>query len=169
MANYYVPKKNRCPGCLTIGNGNLTFATSSSMNTNSVTSRMVYNVSKSQQTSAVIQKKGSGNIKKHGSGGNSYAAYLAKKTGNILCCDCCQQLTFEVTAGAEVIIGATVTGNISGNSGIIQSISGSAPSQVIIIKLNVCSKPLTSADDNKIDIGGEPQTSLNVNTIVECP
>ncbi len=99
MANYYVPKKNRCR-CITGISGETpstlccsfsdvklrNYATSSSMNTNSVTSRMVYNVHQSQQTSAAIQKKGSGNIKKHGSGGNSYAAYLAKKTGNIDCC-----------------------------------------------------------------------------------
>jgi len=97
MANYYVPKKNRCrcfsgisgeaPPCCSFNNTTLrNYATSSSMNTNSITSRMVYQVYTSQQTNAVIQQKGSGNIKKHGSGGNSYAAYLAKKTGNIDCC-----------------------------------------------------------------------------------
>ena len=88
MPSFYVPKKNRCPGCLSIGYGKLNFATSSSVNTNNVGANTVYQVSKSQDTPSVEEKKGKGNTQKRGSGGNSYAAYLAKKRGqiNTNCC-----------------------------------------------------------------------------------
>jgi len=35
---------------------------------------------------AAVAIKGSGNLRKKGSGGASYAAYLARKTGKIGCC-----------------------------------------------------------------------------------
>lgn len=58
--------------------------TSSSLYFNIKNSKHVYNSEESQNS---ITEKGQGNTKKRGSGGNSYAAYLAKKQGKIYC-DC---------------------------------------------------------------------------------
>ena len=121
MPSFYVPKKNRCPGCLPIGNSKLTFATNSSMNAIKLASKTVYGVSTTQNTPAVQAKKGSGNRQKRGSGGNSYYAYLAKKTGSILCCDCCQEIVFSDFSGWDhhPNVGDIIIGNGSGATGII--------------------------------------------------
>ena len=77
MPSYFVPKKNRCPngGCPSVALGMLNFATSSSYNTSVVGNKTVY-------TNNIAGKD---NTVKQGSGGNSYAAYLARKKGG---CDC---------------------------------------------------------------------------------
>lgn len=38
------------------------------------------------ESTLAVLSKGSGNLRKKGSGGASYAAYLARKTGKIGCC-----------------------------------------------------------------------------------
>ena len=57
----------------------------SSLMTSILGNKHVYNSEISQESYKDI--KGSGNTKKHGSGGNSYANYLAKKKG-ISNCNC---------------------------------------------------------------------------------
>lgn len=82
---YYVPKKNRCncysTECCQYGNGQLCFASTSSQKTQTKTSTSVYSTDKTQQMGGKFKS----NRQKRGSGGNSYAAYLARKTGNIKC------------------------------------------------------------------------------------
>lgn len=55
----------------------LTFATKSSIVTKEKRALMVYSSDKTEN----VAKKGSGNLRKHGSGGNSYEGYLSKKLG----------------------------------------------------------------------------------------
>ena len=60
----------------------------SSMMANILGSKHIFATSISQQTPEAILKKGSGNIQKQGSGGNSYNTYIMKKKGMISCnCD----------------------------------------------------------------------------------
>ena len=74
---YFVHKKNRCSkgGCAFFKCSYCCFATSSSMNTQTKTAKTVY------ATPFVNNKT------KRGSGGNSYAGYLARRVGHIKC-DC---------------------------------------------------------------------------------
>ena len=76
---YFVQKKNRCKNgqCVAYKCAYCCFATSSSQNTQTLTAKTV---------------QGSGGIStnktKRGSGGNSYAGYLARRVGQIKCgCD----------------------------------------------------------------------------------
>jgi len=85
--SYYVPKRNRCFGCPAVGNGTLCFGTLTSISTATLAASTVYTVTQSQNNPAVEAKKGRGNRQKRGSGGSSFAAYMARKVGNIKC-DC---------------------------------------------------------------------------------
>ena len=72
---YFVQKKNRCKNgtCTSYTCQYCCFATSSSMHTQTKSAKTVYaNAFKN-------------NITKRGSGGNSYAGYLARRVGNIKC------------------------------------------------------------------------------------
>lgn len=107
MAGYYVAKGNRCgayhcgscyynncsssssvsendliciPECYVAGF--LEFAVSSSEHSQTRSGKIVH----FSETQLNTQKKGVGNRVKRGSGGNSYAAYLAKKRGKLSCC-----------------------------------------------------------------------------------
>ncbi len=65
----------------------LTFATTSSKQNDIRSSIQVYKTETQQDNNPnVVEQKGSGNIKKRGSGGNSYASYLAKKRGGLISC-----------------------------------------------------------------------------------
>jgi hypothetical protein len=55
----------------------LQFSTKSSISTKEKRVLTVYSSEKNEDA----VKKGSGNVRKHGSGGNSYYAYLSKKIG----------------------------------------------------------------------------------------
>jgi hypothetical protein len=97
MANYYVPKKNRCPcyegggstPCVDTAGANYTktnffyIPNNSSMNMLLKRSNQVYTSSLNESTT-----KGQGNIKKQGSGGNSYVSYLSRKVGKQGCVQC---------------------------------------------------------------------------------
>ena len=88
MPGYYVPKKNRCKDgvCMTRPPISLLFATSSSLYTSVKSAKAVattYDENKSSSDSIV--GKSEGNIIKQGSGGNSYAGYLARKKGTSYC------------------------------------------------------------------------------------
>lgn len=92
MPSYYNTKKPRCTTCSTeAGVQNwtpffLTFATTSSLRSGKQSAETVYTVETTQdQNPNAVALKGSGNIKKHGSGGNSYASYIAKKKGEFFC------------------------------------------------------------------------------------
>jgi hypothetical protein len=102
--SYYVAKKNRCPNCSSCNDYDpsncgtceptncmspftLIFATTSSNQNDIRSSIQVYKTEIQQDNNPfVVQKKGRGNIKKRGSGGNSYASYLAKKRGGLISC-----------------------------------------------------------------------------------
>jgi hypothetical protein len=78
---YYVPKKNRC-SCLLLGIN----VGPCSYKTIPAKKCSIYSKYKSSSTVYSSEKresieKGVGNIKKHGSGGNSYSAYLSNKIG----------------------------------------------------------------------------------------
>jgi hypothetical protein len=92
MPSYYVAKKNRCPcdisgSCACMSPFNLTFATQSSLFSSIKTSLIVNKTYNENKNIENIIGKGEGPVRKVGSGGNSYAAYLAKKRG-VLYCDC---------------------------------------------------------------------------------
>lgn len=78
---YYIPKKNRC-SCLLLGInvGPCSYRTVPAIKS-SIHSKYksATNVYSSELRESI--EKGQGNIKKHGSGGNSYSAYLANKIG----------------------------------------------------------------------------------------
>jgi hypothetical protein len=95
--SYYVAKKNRCPTCADCSPSSsncispflLSFAITSSKQNDIVSSKQVYKTETQQDSNPlVVQQKGIGNTKKRGSGGNSYASYLAKKRGEYYVCDC---------------------------------------------------------------------------------
>jgi len=82
---YYIPKKNRCR-CIDIsgcGPCNIftTFAVSSSLNTSIKASNTIF-ISHNN----LDEEKGTGNLVKKGSGGNSYYDRIQKLKGNINCC-----------------------------------------------------------------------------------
>lgn len=88
MASYYIPKKNRCQNgaCMSNPASNLLSATSSSVHSSTTSSKTVANTYDSTKTvSSSIVGKGQGNARKQGSGGNSYADYLARKKGTSYC------------------------------------------------------------------------------------
>ena len=88
MASYYVPKKNRCQNGLCMCNSicGVSSATSSSVQSSTTSSKTVATTYDSTKTvSSSIVGKGQGNARKQGSGGNSYADYLARKKGIIYC------------------------------------------------------------------------------------
>lgn len=86
MPNYYVPKKNRCKDgpCMTMPD-NLLFATSSSINSSIKSSKTAHTTYDENKDITNVIGKGEGNIRKQGSGGNSYAGYLARKKGATYC------------------------------------------------------------------------------------
>ena len=74
----YFLHRNRCFSCPTPKGPYLCFATSSSLYTQSKTAKSTYvdgNTFKDNKT-------------KRGSGGNSYAGYLARRVGELKCSDC---------------------------------------------------------------------------------
>lgn len=88
MPGYFVPKKNRCLGgeCMSMPPSSLLFATSSSIHSSIKSSRTVSTTyEENKNVSSSIIGKGEGNTRKQGSGGNSYAAYLARKKGTSYC------------------------------------------------------------------------------------
>jgi hypothetical protein len=93
MPSYYVAKKNRCPcdlsgNCACMSPFNLTFATQSSLFSLIKASKIVNKTNnENKNIDNMIVGKGEGNIRKLGSGGNSYSDYLAKKRG-VQYCDC---------------------------------------------------------------------------------
>lgn len=93
MPGYYVAKKNRCScdfsgNCGCMSPFNLTFATQSSLFSLIKASKVVNKTNnENKNIDNFIVGKGEGNIRKLGSGGNSYADYLAKKRG-VQYCDC---------------------------------------------------------------------------------
>lgn len=91
MPDYYVPKKNRCP-CADCCNGGTSIypntykCRNSSLHMRDTDAKTVYAVDKTIEGKGYKQVgKSDGNRKKMGSGGNSYAAYLAKRVGKQLC------------------------------------------------------------------------------------
>lgn len=90
MPSYYIPKKDRCPCDGSEINSscqkpfNLMFATSSSVNSSNLNSKVVYTSYESSKHSQGIGK-GEGNTRKMGSGGNSYSDYISRKKGIQLC------------------------------------------------------------------------------------
>ena len=103
---YYVPKKNRCKiSCPVSGSTQpsrhelLFKSTLSSINAYNTGAKNVYSAFRSQHSNglALYANKGTGNLQKRGSGGNSYAAYLARIKGDLLCC-CCQEIDIGVTS-----------------------------------------------------------------------
>lgn len=86
MPSYYVPKKNRCNGCsgITIGVGVSSFSQTTGIPSSSqnqiVNGKEVYTFYQTLTPSA-LQQKGLGNTMKKGSGGSSYADYMARKKG----------------------------------------------------------------------------------------
>ena len=87
--SYYVPKKNRCCNTPCTSPFNLTFAVSSSLNTSVLSSKTEYTTyEENKNVSSNIIGKGVGNTRKQGSGGNSYAGYLARLKGNKYCNNC---------------------------------------------------------------------------------
>lgn len=93
--SYYVAKKNRCPSCADCSLNacwspvQLLFAINSSKQNDIISSKHVYRTETQQDLNPfVVEQKGTGNIKKRGSGGNSYASYLARKRGEFYSCDC---------------------------------------------------------------------------------
>ena len=78
---YFVQKKNRCKNleCVSYTSPYLCFATSSSAHTTTKTAENTY----ADGNSFV------NNTTKRGSGGNSYAGYLARKVGHIKCTKNC--------------------------------------------------------------------------------
>ena len=81
MPSYYVARKGRCklscPAVRPTPTETLFKARSSSVNTKRLSSLTAIK-NYSNQTQA---QKNNGNVQKRGSGGNSYAAYLARKVG----------------------------------------------------------------------------------------
>lgn len=91
MPSYYVPKKNRCScsdgSCCDVPIF-LNYSTLSSINASVEKSKTVYYTdTQNASASTTITGKGVGNVRKQGSGGNSYDAYLAKKKG-LQYCNC---------------------------------------------------------------------------------
>lgn len=85
MAGYWVPKKNRC-GCLDCSGSscnsfNVVYvkSKSGSLFSQLKSSKTAYVAGNLEPTSEKLSIKS--NVRKHGSGGNSYAAYLARKVG----------------------------------------------------------------------------------------
>lgn len=92
MPGYYVPKKNRCYNTTTGATScfsppaQLFFAVNSSKQNDLRQSKTVNYVETNQDNNpSAVTMKGEGNLRKKGSGGNSYANYLARKKGNIYC------------------------------------------------------------------------------------
>ena len=81
---YFVQKKNRCTHgkCFAFTCTYCCFATSSSMHTQTKTAKAVYSETINNPTECGSFKD---NTTKRGSGGNSYAAYLAYRVGKIKC------------------------------------------------------------------------------------
>lgn len=87
MPSYYISKKNRCNGQGCNGNNNIgniqkISGVESSTQAQFVSSKNVYTFYKNL-TPQEISEKGQGNLMKKGSGGNSYADYLAHKKGKL--------------------------------------------------------------------------------------
>jgi hypothetical protein len=87
MPSYYVSKKNRCNGQGCTGSNGLgaiqnIVGVHSSTQAQFVSSKNVYTFYKNL-TPQEIEEKGQGNLMKKGSGGNSYADYLARKKGGL--------------------------------------------------------------------------------------
>jgi hypothetical protein len=87
MPSYYVSKKNRCAGqgcngSNSVGSIQKVTSVESSTQAQFVTSKTVYTFYKNL-TPQEIEEKGQGNLMKKGSGGNSYADYLARKKGGL--------------------------------------------------------------------------------------
>ena len=132
---YYVPKKNRCKISCPVSNPavpptrteTLFKSTLSSINAYNKGARTVYSVFLSQQYNSQAQaNKGTGNLQKRGSGGNSYAAYLARKKGKCLCCFCNQLITQGGTGvnwPTNIPIGSPVTQASTGATGVVISIT----------------------------------------------
>ena len=84
--SYYVPKKNRCGGEPCMSPFKLMFGTTSNIYSVAVAARTEYKTYEDNKTeSTTIVGKGEGNARKQGSGGNSYANYLARRKGIELC------------------------------------------------------------------------------------
>ena len=174
MPSFYVPKKNRCPGCLPIGNSKLTFATNSSMNAIKLASRTIKNVAISQDNASVQAKKGRGNRQKRGSGGNSYYAYLAKKIADCVSC-CCNQLIGHSGTGlawpTHIPIGAKVSQAATGAIGMVISFTtgGGIAGDIdtIIIQSQNCKFVAESASEYNLVIEGASGGGVSPGNIIE--
>lgn len=87
MPSYYISKKNRCAGqgCNgSSGTGSIQkiVGVESSSQSQFLSSKNVYTFYENL-TPQDIEQKGQGNLMKKGSGGNSYADYLARKKGGL--------------------------------------------------------------------------------------
>ena len=77
------------------------------------------------------------------------------------CCPCEQSINLGETAGAGVVIGASVTSTASAAAGTIVNIIVGTFS-TIVVKLQDCNTPFTAADSGNISVGGVTYTLSEV-------